>query len=139
MSLLDFEPIEHAADVRSGARLRIARSRRRHGGGRVTAGVVGNAAIASGEIAHLRLPTAEVAGKLVHEHDRGATTHFLVVEGNVVVGADVGHGALGPDRLLKGPGDARAPVSFAGYRHRRYWQRGRACERPRAARSTRSA
>src|SRR5262245_7010416 len=94
MGPIDRKLVEHCADVRGSARLGIAGTRRRHARGRITAGVVGYTAIASRKVAQLRLPTAAVAGKLVHEYDGSAAAHVLVIELNIVVGGQMGHGAM---------------------------------------------
>src|SRR5262249_11383259 len=91
MRLVDAEAVEHRKDVVAGAVLRIALRLRRHVGGRVTAGVVGNAAVAPAEMAQLRLPRAVVAGELMYEHDRRTRTDLLVKEFHAIVGGKVRH------------------------------------------------
>src|SRR5262249_32347478 len=91
--------VEHAADVIAGAILRIARYVVGHLGGRVAARVVGDRAIAPAEMAQLPFPGADVAGELVHEHDRDAGADLLVVELHAVVGGELGHECFLRSRL----------------------------------------
>ena len=91
---LDAERIEHAADVVPCARLRITLDVLRHVRRRVSAGVVGDAAVAAREMAQLRLPAAMVAAELVNEHDRRAGAGFLVVELYAVIGGERRHMAF---------------------------------------------
>ena len=91
MRLGNAEPVEHGADVVAGAILRIALRVLRHIRGRITAGVVGDAAVTAREIADLRLEAATVVGKLVDKDNRGARPGFLVIEPDAVIGGDVWH------------------------------------------------
>src|SRR5581483_6986675 len=91
MRLVDPEPVEHGADIVAGARLGVLRDVLGNVGGRVAARVVGDASVASAEVADLRLVTAMVAGKLVDEDDRHPLAGLLVVELHAVVGGDVRH------------------------------------------------
>ena len=90
----DAERVEHAADVVARARLRVALEVLGHVGGRIAARVVGDAAVAAREVAHLRLPAAVVAGELVHEDDRRAAAGLLVVQLDAVVGVQRWHVAF---------------------------------------------
>ena len=69
-------PSSTQQDVVAAALLRIALDVRWHVRRRIAARVVGDAAVAAREMAHLRLPAAVVAGELVHEHDRRAGCRF---------------------------------------------------------------
>ncbi len=92
MGALDAEVVEHRGDVVRGATLRVLRRVLRHGGGRVAAGVEGNRPAALAEVPQLRLPASQVAGKLVHEDDRGAGAGFLIIKRHMVVRGGVRHG-----------------------------------------------
>ena len=111
MRLVDLQRIQHRADVVAGARLRIHGHVLRHVGGRPAARIEGDASVAPREIAHLRLPAAVVAGKLVHEHDRHAAAGFLVVELHAVVGGEMGHRCYrSRDFGSKGVADQPPPI-----------------------------
>jgi hypothetical protein len=90
---LQAERIEHTSDVVARPRLRVALEILGDLRWRIAARVVGDAAVATREEAHLRLPAAMVAAELVHEHDRGAATRFLVIELDAVVGGEGWHNA----------------------------------------------
>src|SRR5271154_2915402 len=91
MRFADLQFVEHGADVVAGAILRIARRIFRHLRGRVAAGVVGDAAIAPPEIAHLAFVTAIVVGEFVDENDRRSRAGFLVIEADAVIGRQLWH------------------------------------------------
>src|SRR5262249_7306923 len=74
--------------------LRVLVDRLRHVGRRIAARIVGDAAVGPAEIAQLRLPRADVAGELVHEHDRNAGADLLVIELHSVVGRHMRHASL---------------------------------------------
>ncbi len=65
----DVQIVEDGEDIVAGACLRVAGDVRQYIGARPAARVEGDAAVAPGEVAHLRLPTAMVAGKLMDEDD----------------------------------------------------------------------
>src|SRR5258708_6684622 len=85
MRAREAEHIEHAEDVVPRALLGIALCIRRHLRRRVTACVIGNAAVAAREMAQLRLPGAPVAGEFVHEYDRRSGTALLVMQSYAIV------------------------------------------------------
>src|SRR6185312_3220777 len=85
MRALDAQMVEHRRDVIGGARLRIGAGTLRHLGGRVAAGVEGDAAIALAEMTELRLPAPEIAGELMNKDDRRPCAGLLVVEADSVV------------------------------------------------------
>ncbi len=91
MRLVDLERVEHGADVVPGAVLRIARRVLRHVRGRIAARVVGDAAIAPPEIAHLAFVAAIVVGEFVDEDDRRPRPGLLVIEAHAVIGRQVWH------------------------------------------------
>ena len=86
MRLVDLQRIEHGADVVAGAILRIARRVLGHVRGRVAAGIVGDAAVAPPEIAHLAFVAAIVVGEFVDEDDRRPRPCLLVIEADAVIG-----------------------------------------------------
>jgi hypothetical protein len=92
--LVDLQRIHHGADVVARAVLRVLVDRVGHLGRRIAARIVGDAAIEPAEMAHLRFPRADIAGKLVHEHDRDAGADLLVIELHSVVGGQMRHGCL---------------------------------------------
>src|SRR5438270_208947 len=79
MRPLDLQTIEHAADVVARTLLGIAVPVFRHFGGRIAPRVVPDAAIQACEVAHLRLPAAQVAAEFMHEDERGAGARLLVM------------------------------------------------------------
>jgi hypothetical protein len=71
--------------------LRVVRHIIRNIGWRVAAGIKSNTAVTAAEVAHLRLPAAIVAGKLVHKDDGETTTGFFIIKLDVVARGCVGH------------------------------------------------
>ena len=89
----DAQVVEDALDVVDGALLRVRGGIVGHVGGRVPAGVEGDAPVAPGEEPHLQMPAPRIPRELVDEDERRARSRFLVVElGAVDVG--MGHGGL---------------------------------------------
>ena len=70
MRFLDFEMIEHGERIGVEMLVGVDLGRRRHVGGRIAARRIGDAAVAAGEVAHLRLPIGVVGRELVQEDDR---------------------------------------------------------------------
>ena len=91
MGFLDGERVEDGANVVARPVLRIAPGVLRHVGGRIPAGVVGDASITPPEIPHLPLVTAIVVGEFVDKHDRGTTARLLVIKADTVIGRQVWH------------------------------------------------
>ena len=79
MRLVDLELVEHVYRVIDRAPLRIFLDRIRNLRWRIAARIVGDAAVAAGEIADLKLPGAIVAGEFMDEQDRPAGAAVLVV------------------------------------------------------------
>lgn len=92
MRLHDFEPVEQAANVLARPLLRVSFLTLGNVRRWVTASVVGDAAVAPREKAQLRLVAVEVAGEFMDEHDRRASTGFLIIEFDAIVGDDLRHG-----------------------------------------------
>ena len=76
-----------AMDVVALALLHVALGADRYVARHVPACAVGDTAVRARKVAQLRLPTAVIAGELVHEHDWRAAAGLFVVELNTVVGA----------------------------------------------------
>ncbi len=74
------ERIEHGEDIVPRTLLGIPLDISRHIGRRVASRVIGDAAIAAREMAHLRFPGAPVSGEFVHEDDRRAGAALFVVQ-----------------------------------------------------------
>ena len=94
MRLVDIKRVEHGADVVAGALLRIARRIFGHVRGRVAARIVGDAAIAPPEIAHLAFVAAIIVGEFVDEDDRRPRPGLLVIEADAVIGRQLCHRRL---------------------------------------------
>src|SRR5699024_9401501 len=90
--LFQLQVIHDGEDVVGRALLGIAGQIVRYVRGRVTARVVGDAAVASREVANLRFPAAAVAGELVYEHDGKPAPGFLVVQLDSVISLGKRHG-----------------------------------------------
>src|SRR5437899_11861276 len=86
MSLAEREPGAHGTDVVARLVLRIFFAVRGDVGRWIAARVEGNAAIAAGEVAQLRLPAAMVAGKLVHKDDRRPAAGLFEIELHPIIG-----------------------------------------------------
>src|ERR1700722_11619160 len=99
MRLVDFECVEHAANVVARPLLRVALDIRGNIRRRVAARIVEDAAVALREIPHLRLEAAEVASEFMHEHNRRAGAGFLVIKSDAVVGGRLRH-RLSPVLIL---------------------------------------
>jgi len=91
MRVVELQSVENRLDVVAGAFLRIAVDAFRNIRWGKPAGVIGNAAVATPEIAKLMLPGAAVAGKFVNEDDRSAGADLLVIELHAVVGGEMRH------------------------------------------------
>src|SRR5882672_2483946 len=76
----DAQVAHHVGNVVGGERLRVLRCRFRHVGGEIAARIEGDAAVTAAEVAHLRLPAAQISRELVDEHDREPRSGLLVVE-----------------------------------------------------------
>ena len=63
----------------------------RHVGRRIAALAEGDAAMGAGEVPHLRLPGAPVAGIFMHEDDRRAAAGLLIIQPDAVPRADMRH------------------------------------------------
>jgi len=100
------EMIENRSDVIGSAVLRIRIWVFGYIGGRITPRVERNAAVAPAEMAHLRLPTAMIPGKFMHEDQRRSGTRFLVVEAHSVFGLSVRHAPQTNETLRLPLGDA---------------------------------
>ena len=92
MRLVDLKRVEHGADVVARAFLRIALAVFGHVGGRIAARVIGDAAVALAEIAHLCLIGAQVGGEFVHQDDRNSAADLFVIKLDPVVGCQMRHG-----------------------------------------------
>jgi hypothetical protein len=79
------EMIEYRGRIVGLLRLAIGGGIVGHVGGRIAARVIGDAAVAAGEMPHLRLPAAVIAGELVREDHRGAGPGLLVIEADRVI------------------------------------------------------
>src|SRR5581483_3592649 len=93
MGLLDFEVVENADRVVDGATLRIFVDRVRNVGGGISSRIISDAAVAAGEIAHLQLPGAIVAGEFMNEQDRPAGAAVFIIKLHLVVRGQIGHGS----------------------------------------------
>ena len=91
VGLCDPQVIEDGDGIGDGAGLRVRGLVAGHIGGRVAAGVVGDAAIAPAEGADLGLPAAIVAGELMDEEQRRPRAGLFVVELHAIVGVREGH------------------------------------------------
>ena len=89
---LDTQVVEHRERVEAGAVLGVALGVLGYVRRRISARVVGDAAVRAPEVPDLRLPCPVVAGELVDEEDRLAAPRLFVVERNSVVGPGVRHG-----------------------------------------------
>ena len=69
--------------------------RRRHAGGWIPSGIIGNHAIAARKKSDLRLPGLTVTGELVAEHHRCAGAGLFIIDFNPV-DSDLGHDAALP-------------------------------------------
>src|SRR5262245_2766304 len=113
MRPVDLQLVHDRLDVFTCAVLRVFLGVLRHVGGRITACIEGDAAIAAGKMAHLRFPGPAVACKLVYEYDRNIRSDFLVEEFDAVVGGEKGHAwlrkiGLAPSHRNGGAGDHKA-------------------------------
>ena len=94
MRLVDPERVEHGADVVAGAVLRVARRLFGHVRGRVAAGVVGDAAVAPPEIAHLPFIAAVIVGEFMDKDDRRPRPGLLVIKPHTIIGRKLWHRSL---------------------------------------------
>ena len=94
MRLVDSQPVQNRQNVITGMVLAVHIRIRRHLRRREAACCKGDTAIAPGEIAHLRFPTAHVAGKLMDENDRLAFADLFIIEIDAVRCSDCGHNIL---------------------------------------------
>src|ERR1700720_267005 len=92
MRLVDFERVEHRADVIARAVLRKALAVFGYIRRGVTACIKGDTAIALTEMAQLQFIGSKVAGKFVNEDDRNPTADLFVIELDAVVGCQMRHG-----------------------------------------------
>src|ERR1700732_1256665 len=92
MRLVDFERIEHRADVIAGAVLRKALAVPGYIRRGISACIKGDTAVALTEIAQLQFIGSIVAGKFVNEDDRNPTADLFVIELDAVVGSQMRHG-----------------------------------------------
>ena len=86
MRALDPEMVEHGEDVGGGAGLAVGGGIGRHVRRRIAARAIADGAIGTTEIAHLVVPTAVIAGELMHEDQWRAAAGLLVVEFHDIVG-----------------------------------------------------
>jgi hypothetical protein len=107
MGLGDPECVEHRSDVVTRAILAVPGELRREIRGRISPRVVGDAAIASREMAELRLMTAMIAGELMDEDDGRSRARLFVEEPDAVIGREMRHAAFPaqamPPRLARPP------------------------------------
>ena len=82
--LPDAESVEQPANVVRGLVLGIRLGVFWHVRGRVTARVVGDGAVAAGEVAHLEVPAPRLARELVDEDERRPLAHLLIEEADPV-------------------------------------------------------
>jgi hypothetical protein len=88
----DIQRIHDGDDVSAGDVLTVTRGVGGNIQGRVAALAIGDAPMGAAEAAHLRLPRAVVAGKLMDEDHGRARAGFLIIKIHAVGGFHLGHG-----------------------------------------------
>src|SRR5215203_4287445 len=94
------EPIQYREDIGSSEILAVTLRANWYIRRRIATGAKGNAVVRLREGTHLHLPAAMIAGEFVHEHDRRAGPHLLVVEADTIVRRDVRHRHSPPELLV---------------------------------------
>jgi len=94
MRLGDPQMVQHVAHIADGVLLAVLRGVVGYVRARVAAERIGDAAVPAREEAHLRLPAAEIAAILVHEKDRRAGAHLLIVKLHAIRCCRLGHRRL---------------------------------------------
>src|SRR5580700_2991056 len=92
MRLVEFERIEHRADVIARAVLRKALAVLGYIRRGIAACIKGDTAVALTEMAQLQFIGSIVAGKFVNEDDRNPAADLFVIELDAVVGCQMRHG-----------------------------------------------
>src|SRR5580704_19325633 len=91
MRFRDSEMIEHRERVGVEMPVGVDLGRGRHIRGRITAGGIGDAAVAAREVSHLRLPIGVVGREFVQEDDRRSLARLLEIETDIVARCGVRH------------------------------------------------
>src|SRR5665213_1117190 len=94
MRLVDLERIHHRDDVVAEMVLAIFAGAVWNIRGRITALAISDTAVRAGEMAHLRLPRAPIAGIFMHEDDGRALARFLDIQPDTVTCCNMRHHAL---------------------------------------------
>src|SRR6266850_281363 len=82
---LNTERVEHATDIVPRPLLGVTLYLAGDLGRRIAARVENDAPVSAREVAHLRLPAAEVAGEFMRKHDGRAGAGLLIVELHAIV------------------------------------------------------
>jgi hypothetical protein len=92
--LLDLQGVHHRDHIVARDILTVFRTIVRNIGWWIPTLAIGDATVRAGEVPHLHLPRAVVAGKLMNENNWRAYARFLVVKPGTVPCGDVRHHAL---------------------------------------------
>lgn len=88
------EVIQHGDGVLHRPLLRVGGRGGRYIRRRIAARVIGDAAIAAAEVAHLRFPASGIASKLMNEKNRDAASGRFAEELHPIIGDRIGHRSI---------------------------------------------
>src|SRR5258708_34516937 len=91
MCFWNFEMIEHRERIGVEMLVGVDLGRRRRIRGRIAPRGIGNAAVSTRKVTHLRLPIGVVGREFVQEDDRCSPACFLEIEPDIVTREGVGH------------------------------------------------